>query len=86
MRRSIIIALAALPILATQAHAEEVRPYSAQETVRRAQVGTSSPRRSGSLRRALRGHRTARSRRAMTAWIAGPIRRARLIGPLFAAQ
>jgi len=44
MRRSIIIALAALPILATQAHAEEVRPYSAQETVRRAQVGTSSPR------------------------------------------
>lgn len=43
MRRSAIIALAVLPLLATQAHAGEVRPYSAQETVRRAQVGTSSP-------------------------------------------
>lgn len=44
MRRSAIIALAVLPLLATQAHAEEARPYSAQETIRRAQVGTHSPR------------------------------------------
>lgn len=43
MHRIAFLALA-LPLLATQAHAEEARPYSAQETVRRAQVGTHSPR------------------------------------------
>lgn len=42
--RALILILSVLPILATQAHAEEARPYSAQETIRRAQVGTHSPR------------------------------------------
>jgi hypothetical protein len=44
MRRPVIIALAVLPILATQAHAEEPGRYSALDTIRRAQVGTFSPR------------------------------------------
>lgn len=43
MRHLAFLALA-LPILATQACAEEVRPYSAQETIQHAQVGTHSPR------------------------------------------
>lgn len=42
--RALILILAVLPLLATQAHAEEARPYSAQETIRRAQVGSFSPR------------------------------------------
>lgn len=44
MRRPVIIALAVLPLLATQAHAEEAGRYSALDTIRRAQVGTFSPR------------------------------------------
>lgn len=43
MRRPVIIALAVLPLLATQAHAEEPGRYSALDTIRRAQVGTFSP-------------------------------------------
>ncbi len=39
-----VLLLGVLPILATQTHAEEPRPYSALDTVRRAQVGTHSPR------------------------------------------
>ena len=43
--RTLALALGlALPLLATQAAPEEVRPYSALDTVRRAQVGTHSPR------------------------------------------
>lgn len=44
MHRPVIIALAVLPLLATQAHAEEPGRYSALDTIRRAQVGTFSPR------------------------------------------
>ena len=43
-RRFSVLLLGVLPILATQTHAEEPRPYSALDTVRRAQVGTFSPR------------------------------------------
>ena len=43
MHRLVIIALA-LPLLATQATAEEHTLYSAHESLRRAQVGTFSPR------------------------------------------
>ena len=44
-RRFIVIALGlVLPLLATQAHTEERRWYSAHDSLRRAQVGTSSPR------------------------------------------
>lgn len=48
-RRSAVLALAVLALavllpLATQAAPEEPRPYSALDTVRRAQVGTHSPR------------------------------------------
>jgi len=39
-----VLLLGVLPILATQAAPEEPRPYSALDTVRRAQVGTHSPR------------------------------------------
>lgn len=39
-----VLLLGILPILATQTHAEEPRPYSALDTVRRARVGTFSPR------------------------------------------
>lgn len=42
--RRLILALAVLPLLATQAHAEEAGRYSALDTIRRAQVGTFSPR------------------------------------------
>ncbi len=43
--RTLALALGlALPLLAIVAHAEEPRPYSALDTVRRAQVGTHSPR------------------------------------------
>lgn len=42
--RRLILALAVLPLLATQAQAEDRPLYSAQETVRRAQVGSFSPR------------------------------------------
>lgn len=43
--RTLALALGlALPLLATQAAPEEPRPYSALDTVRRAQVGTFSPR------------------------------------------
>lgn len=43
--RRLILALGlALPILATQAHAEEAGRYSALDTIRRAQVGSFSPR------------------------------------------
>lgn len=43
-RRSAVLALAVLLPLATQAHAEEPGRYSALDTIRRAQVGTFSPR------------------------------------------
>jgi len=43
-RRSAVLTLGVLLPLATQAAPEEPRPYSALDTVRRAQVGTFSPR------------------------------------------
>lgn len=43
-RRSAVLLLGVLLPLATQAAPEEPRPYSALDTVRRAQVGTHSPR------------------------------------------
>lgn len=43
-RRFAIFALVALLPLATQAASEESAPYSALDTVRRAQIGTFSPR------------------------------------------
>jgi len=61
--RALILILAVLPLLATQAHAEEVRPYSAQETVRRAQVGTHSPRLAPPVRVAPTPTRAARPSR-----------------------
>lgn len=61
--RALILILAVLPLLATQAHAEEVRPYSAQETVRRAQIGTNSPRLAPPVRVAPAPARTARPSR-----------------------
>lgn len=42
-RRLAVLALGVLLPLATQAAPEEPRPYSALDTVRRAQVGTHSP-------------------------------------------
>lgn len=44
MRRYLWAFAIALPILATQAHAEERPLYNAQDTIRRAQIGTYSPR------------------------------------------
>lgn len=43
-RRFAVLALGVLLPLATQAAPEEPRPYSALDTVRRAQVGTFAPR------------------------------------------
>ena len=43
MRRLFVLAFV-LPLLATQAHAEDRALYSAQDSLRRAQVGTFSPR------------------------------------------
>lgn len=43
-RQTAVLVLAVLLPLATQAAPEESRPYSALETLRRAQVGTHSPR------------------------------------------
>ena len=61
--RAMILILAVLPLLATQAHAEEVRPYSAQETIRRALVGTHSPRLAPPVRVAPTPARAARPSR-----------------------
>lgn len=44
IERPIIAAVAVLLALSTQAAAEDRAPYSAQETIRRAGVGTYSPR------------------------------------------
>ena len=44
IERPIIAAVAVLLALSTQAAAEDRSPYSAQETIRRAGVGTYSPR------------------------------------------
>jgi hypothetical protein len=42
--RNLAIAAIILPILATVAHAEDRPLYNAQDTLRRAQIGTHSPR------------------------------------------
>ncbi len=44
MRRYLCALAIILPILATQAHAEERPLYNAQDTIRRAQIGKYSPR------------------------------------------
>ena len=42
--RSLALIVIVLPLLATVAHAEDRPLYNAQDTIRRAQIGTHSPR------------------------------------------
>ncbi len=73
--RLMTLALAVLLPLATQAQAEDRPLYSAQETVRRAQVGSFSPRLAPPVRVPVPAEAGKPDRPGLSAWSAAAIRR-----------